>query len=542
MSTSTIEDATAADYQRAGFARKMGWGKRPALILIDVCKAYWTAGSPLDTSANPGSVNAPDSMRRLLAAARSAKAPVLWTKVYYERPDMADAGLMYTKGKALTVWQKGDTRGLDAYVDGLVPEPEELIVVKKVPSAFFGTTLAADLHLLNVDTLVICGVSTSGCVRASTLDAMQHGFRPMVVGSACGDRTIEIQKANLFDMNAKYADSDHMKEKLDLEKGELKESDIFTSDVAVIEPENYKEKTSIWAWLSKWGVEVRGIDPVPMEERTKTNYYNIFLMWMAIMCNLLPIVTGMAGTLGYGLSLRDSSLVIIFFNLICCIMTAFLGTLGPKTGRKLTNTPRLYAVSIIAILNLIAVVGFTIISTVIVGQTLSAVSNGKMNITVGIVLGALLGLAISFCGYKVLHIFNTYSWAVTVVSIIIAVGCGGKHLNVPVSTEPATTVSILTFGCLIAGFQLPFAGIMSDFAVYYSPDAPAKRMFWYVYTGQVLPTILLMILGAAIGSCVPNVPSWNDAYASFPPAASSKLCSALRVDSGNSSPSYSPSP
>jgi nicotinamidase-related amidase len=180
---STTKDATALDYERVGFSQKMGWGKRPALILIDVCTAYWSAGSPLDTSANPESVAAPASMRALLAAARSSKVPVLWTKVYYERPDMADAGLMYKKGKVLTVWQKGDTRGFDSYVEGLVPEPEESIVVKKMPSAFFGTTLAADLHLLNVDTLVICGVSTSGCVRATTLDAMQHGFRPMVSGN-----------------------------------------------------------------------------------------------------------------------------------------------------------------------------------------------------------------------------------------------------------------------------------------------------------------------------------------------------------------------
>lgn len=171
---------SAADYAKAGFAQKMGWGTRPALILIDVCTAYWTEGSPLDTSTNLESVKSPASMRILLAAAREAKVPVIWTKVYYEKKDMADAGLMYTKAKALTVWQKGDARGFDSYVEGLVPEEEESIVVKKMPSAFFGTTLAADLQLLNVDTLVICGVSTSGCVRATTLDAMQHGFRPMV--------------------------------------------------------------------------------------------------------------------------------------------------------------------------------------------------------------------------------------------------------------------------------------------------------------------------------------------------------------------------
>lgn len=158
----------------------MGWGARPALILIDVCRAYWTAGSPLDTSSNVASAAAPATMRRLVEAARAGGVPVFWTRVEYSRADMADAGLMYKKQSLLKVWQVGDTRGLDGWVEGLEPTREDWVVTKKHPSAFFATTLAADLHLLNVDTLVLCGVSTSGCVRATTLDAMQHGFRPMV--------------------------------------------------------------------------------------------------------------------------------------------------------------------------------------------------------------------------------------------------------------------------------------------------------------------------------------------------------------------------
>lgn len=205
MASHESHPATSS-YQSSGFATVMGWGSRPALILIDVCKAYWTEGSPLDISAHPAGLAAPDSMRRLLAAARAGKVPVVWSQVRYNSPDMADAGLFYKKAKPLTVWQKGDTRGLDKPMEGLEPAEEDTVIVKKFASAFFGTTLASELHVLNVDTLVICGVSTSGCVRATTLDAMQSGFRPMVVGLACGDRTPEIQNSNLFDLNAKYAD------------------------------------------------------------------------------------------------------------------------------------------------------------------------------------------------------------------------------------------------------------------------------------------------------------------------------------------------
>ena len=187
------------------FSNRMGWGSRPALLIIDVCTAYFTPGSPLDTSSNPASAASPESMRRLLAAARKVKCPIVFTKVEYSDPNMKDAGLFWSKTKALDVWKVGDRRGLDESVEGLEPivvdvGGDEWIVKKKYPSAFFGTTLATDLYTRGVDTVVVCGVSTSGCVRASVLDAMCYGFRPMVVGSACGDRTKEVHEANMFDM------------------------------------------------------------------------------------------------------------------------------------------------------------------------------------------------------------------------------------------------------------------------------------------------------------------------------------------------------
>ncbi|KAL6248196.1 hypothetical protein RBB50_004451 [Rhinocladiella similis] len=204
--SSAISHAASGSYAASGFSNRMGWGSRPALMLIDVCKAYFTEGSPLSLLANSAGASSPASMRKLLEAARAGGVPVIWSEVKYTRSDMGDAGLFWRKAKLLNVWQAGDTRGLADYVDGLVPRDDEINIVKKYASAFFGTSLASELQCLNVDTLVLCGVSTSGCVRATTLDAMQHGFRPMVVGSACGDRTPEIQAANLFDLDAKYAD------------------------------------------------------------------------------------------------------------------------------------------------------------------------------------------------------------------------------------------------------------------------------------------------------------------------------------------------
>ncbi|KAK8115651.1 hypothetical protein PG984_012153 [Apiospora sp. TS-2023a] len=212
MASALENHAQAASYQASGFGNRMGWGARPALLLIDVCRAYWTPGSPLDLSGYATAQQCPEIMKRLLEAARAAKVPVIWTAVEYNPElDMADAGLFWKKSKSLRVFNQGlDERGLGGWLEGLEPLPKgsggELVVKKKYASAFFGTALASDLQVMGVDTVVLCGVSTSGCVRASALDAMQNGFRPMVVGAACGDRSEDIQNANLFDLDAKYSD------------------------------------------------------------------------------------------------------------------------------------------------------------------------------------------------------------------------------------------------------------------------------------------------------------------------------------------------
>ncbi|KAK5109977.1 hypothetical protein LTR62_006344 [Meristemomyces frigidus] len=205
MASTTPHHPDASSYATSGFGAKIGWGARPALVLIDVCTAYWTPGSPLDTSSNPASVASLEVMRRLLATAREAGVPVIWTQVSY-RKGMRDAGLFFAKSKSLDVWEEGDSRGHGNLVEGLEPREGEEVVVKRHPSAFFGTEMVGILQMLNVDTLVVGGVSTSGCVRATALDAMCYNFRPMVVGTACGDRSPAIHDANLFDMNAKMAD------------------------------------------------------------------------------------------------------------------------------------------------------------------------------------------------------------------------------------------------------------------------------------------------------------------------------------------------
>ena len=128
---------------------------------------------------------------------------MLWTRVEFE-PGGADGGVFYRKVGALASFDRGNPLG--DWLDDLQPTPNETVVTKQGASGFFGTTLIDELRQGDIDTVVIGGVSTSGCVRATAIDACQHNLVPIVVPEACGDRTPDIHDANLFDIDAKYGD------------------------------------------------------------------------------------------------------------------------------------------------------------------------------------------------------------------------------------------------------------------------------------------------------------------------------------------------
>lgn len=190
----------AADNYAGVFEGRLQPGQRPALLVVDVVAAYLTQGSPLYMES---AADALASNCRLVGAARSVGVPVVFTNVRY-KPDGSDGGVFYRKAPVLSAFVEGSPLG--AFPRDLKPQPGDKVVTKQYPSAFFGTGIAEALHDDGIDTLLIGGYSTSGCVRASALDAMQHGFVPLVVREACADRHESPHEANLFDLQAKYAE------------------------------------------------------------------------------------------------------------------------------------------------------------------------------------------------------------------------------------------------------------------------------------------------------------------------------------------------
>jgi maleamate amidohydrolase len=168
--------------------------------VVDLVRAYTEPNGPF---ALPGPGPAVAATAQLVDAARAAGHPVVWTVVRYS-PGLADGGLFVHKVPALAAFAEDAEGGWGELT--LKPASGEPVVVKQYASAFFGTSLAATLHAVGVDTVVVTGVSTSGCVRATATDALNHGFRPQVVRQACADRSAELHDNNLADLDAKYAD------------------------------------------------------------------------------------------------------------------------------------------------------------------------------------------------------------------------------------------------------------------------------------------------------------------------------------------------
>ena len=187
--------------QSGSFGQHLDPGHRPALLVIDFVRAYMVPGSPLYAGVDA----ARDSCAKLLSTARKARVPVIHTNVVYQ-PGGQDGGVFFRKLPALSCFERGLHPEFAAFAEGLEPIDGETVISKQYASAFFGTSLASTLTALGIDTLLIAGVSTSGCVRASAVDACQHGFIPLVVRDAVGDRHPAPHDASLFDLQAKYAE------------------------------------------------------------------------------------------------------------------------------------------------------------------------------------------------------------------------------------------------------------------------------------------------------------------------------------------------
>ena len=213
-----LEVIFAADsdiYKTRGFQRRIGYGARPALVIIDLANAWTKPGYAF--TCDDMDVIIPTN-QALLKAARAKRIPIVYTTTAYQDPKgpRSDTGLWHLKIPAETLYENSEAAAID---ERIAPEEGEMVICKKSASAFYGTNLNAYLHAQRVDTVILTGVTMAGCVRHTTEDAIAGGFRPIVVREGVGDRVPGVVEWNLFDIDAKFGDVEPLEKVLEYLEG-----------------------------------------------------------------------------------------------------------------------------------------------------------------------------------------------------------------------------------------------------------------------------------------------------------------------------------
>lgn len=211
-----IGEEERALYERAGYGRPVGFGARPALLLVDLYVTDVDAreGSRFRDPLPAGADQYIPAVQQLLEAGRAARTPVFYSTNQYRADGRDMIGWKHKSWRAESHCRALDGRPVP-FISAVAPRPDDWIIYKQRPSVFFGTQLVGYLVDLQVDTLLVGGQSTSGCVRATVLDAFSYGFRTIVVEECTFDRATVSHKVNLFDMHQKYADVTPLGEVLD---------------------------------------------------------------------------------------------------------------------------------------------------------------------------------------------------------------------------------------------------------------------------------------------------------------------------------------
>tara|TARA_B100000686_G_C16707053_1_gene926919 strand:+ start:509 stop:1249 length:741 start_codon:yes stop_codon:yes gene_type:complete len=202
------EKETREDYKLKGFAASCGYGSSPALLVVDFINGFTDPSTPLGGDFSSEIAVA----QELLSAFRGASLPIVFTTIAYEA-HYRDAGMWIRKVPSLEILRKGTS--MVEIDDRVHPQAGEYVLEKKFASSFFKTDLESHLNARGIDTVIMIGCTTSGCVRATAIDSISSGFHTIVVAEATGDRAEGPHEANLFDIEAKYGDVVSLREATD---------------------------------------------------------------------------------------------------------------------------------------------------------------------------------------------------------------------------------------------------------------------------------------------------------------------------------------
>ena len=209
MTTQEASAISAEENYRGTWGSRVGFGLHPAILVVDLVKAYTIESSPLYAA---GVAPAVAHTMEILAAARRSGITVIHTTASYQTSTFINGGVWIKKAPVLRILAG---KPYSEFCEGVEPLPDELVITKQYASAFFGTSLSSTLTAAKIDTVIVTGCSTSGYIRATAIDGAQHGFHVIVPRECVGDRHQVPHEANLFDIDSKYGDVVSMEQVLE---------------------------------------------------------------------------------------------------------------------------------------------------------------------------------------------------------------------------------------------------------------------------------------------------------------------------------------
>lgn len=269
--------------------------------------------------------------------------------------------------------------------------------------------------------------------------------------------------------------------------------------------------------LSRYGIETHGIAPVPAEERIETRWYQMFFVWFSANMNILTFSTGTVGPALFSLGVNDSIIIIVVVDLVICLLPAFSAVFGPKLGTRTIVQARFswgyFGAIIPAVLNVFSLQGFLILNCIIGGQVLASLSS-HLDDTLGIVIIAVISLVVTFCGYRIIHWYESIAWIPNVIAFIAMLGVGYPQLrdNQSTAVSQATVAEVISFSSILTSSIISWCTVTPDYGVYHSPAASSARIFLYTYLAFFTSSVTCHTLGAAFAAAAPNVPVWNAGF------------------------------
>ncbi|KAJ5438668.1 Purine-cytosine permease fcyB [Penicillium daleae] len=272
--------------------------------------------------------------------------------------------------------------------------------------------------------------------------------------------------------------------------------------------ESFEYGNSLYARMQriagKFNIEQRGIERVPENERTDTSYVNIGSMWLAANMVVSSFAIGVLGKSLFYLGFVDAILVCLFFNLLGVLTVCFFSCFGPAFGLRQMVLSRFwfgwFPVKFIAILNVLACVGWSAANAIVGAQLLNAI-NGTVPGFAGILIITFCTLLITFAGYKVVHKYEKYSWIPTFIVFLIVLGVfahSGDFVNIPMGVGTSELGGCLSFGSTVYGFATGWTSYAADYTVYQPSNRSRRKVFFSTWIGLIIPLLFTEFLGIAV--------------------------------------------